>query len=310
MKPRKYWSLSEVQQEAKKYLSRAVFAKESGGAYQWAWRRKVLDSVCAHMPMSEIYSEKKWRNETVAEEALKYFKRSDFRKGNEGAYGYALNNGILDEVCSHMPVLQNSWDEESIRKEAEKYTSRHEFKKTSPTAYKVACRKGVLETVCAHMEPVQRWSKESVLIEASKHETQSEFRFKGRGAFNHARNNGYLEEACAHMSPAKYGFDPEKPASLYCIKITGNDGKSLFKVGITNRNASLRAMGLGAKSRNNVEIINEIRFERGVHARSAERQIHNRYKGLKYYGDPIMSNGNKEMFYENVLVLHQADQGT
>ncbi len=308
MKTSSSLSLSDVQQEAKKYTSRSVFAKNSRSAYEWAWRRKLLGSVCGHMPISDVYSEKRWSHDTVAIEARKYTSRAVFRHSNEGAYGYALSNGILDEVCSHMLVLQKTWDEESIRKEAGKYESRREFKKTSPTAYRVACRKGILESVCKNMDRVRRWNKESVIAEAAKFETKAMFQGNSVGAYNHAIRNGFLEEACAHMSPAKYGFDPDKPASLYCMKITNKAGMSLYKVGITNRSAARRAIGLGAKTENNVEIINEIRFEHGSLARNIERDIHSRYSGLKYHGAPIMSNGNKEVFYKNVLFLHQAQQ--
>ena len=301
-------SLSDVRQEAKKYTSRTEFVKLSPTAYHWAWRKKVLDDVCGHMPISSLYSEKRWSHETVAIEARKYTSRAVFRRSNEGAYGYALNNGILDAVCSHMLVLKKTWDEKSIREEAGKYESRREFKKTSPTAYRVACRKGILESVCENMDRVRRWNKESVISEAAKYETKSLFFLNSPGAYKHALKNSFLDEACAHMPKERYGFDPDKPASLYCMKITNKAGVSLYKVGITNRSAARRAIGLGAKTENNVEIINEIRFEHGSLARNVERDIHSQYSGLKYRGAPIMSNGNKEVFYKNVLLLHQAQQ--
>jgi hypothetical protein len=36
------------------------------------------------------------------EVALKYKRRSDFKKGDEGAYESCWKNGWLEEVCSHM----------------------------------------------------------------------------------------------------------------------------------------------------------------------------------------------------------------
>lgn len=296
-------SLADVRQIAQKYTSRSEFAKHDGKAYQFAWRNKLLDDVCSHMQISSIYSDARWCHETSTLEAKKHTSRAAFKRGNSGAYCYALNNGILDEICSHMPVLKKTWNEKNIRLEAAKYANKLDFKKYNTTAYRCACQQGILESVCLHMDSKQRWSKAKVLLESAKYANKSAFRANSGGAYNHALLNGYLNEACAHMQPGKYGFDPDKPASLYCMKITNQDGRAFFKVGITNRAAERRAMGLGAKTRNTVEIINELRFERGSQARNVERAIHTQYASLKYRGAPIMNNGNKEVFVEDVFAM-------
>lgn len=208
-----------------------------------------------------------------------------------------------------MPVLKKTWNEKNIRLEAAKYANKLDFKKYNTTAYRCACQQGILESVCLHMDSKQRWSKAKVLLESAKYANKSVFRANSGGAYNHALHNGYLDEACAHMQPSKYGFDPDKPASLYCMKITNQDGRTFFKVGITNRAAERRAMGMGAKSRNIVEIINEIRFEHGSQARNVERAIHTQYAGLKYRGAPIMNNGNREVFVEDVFAMFKLSNG-
>ena len=43
-----------------------------------------------------------WTHERVEEVALKYNKRTDFKKNNAGAYDAAWRNNWLDDVCSHM----------------------------------------------------------------------------------------------------------------------------------------------------------------------------------------------------------------
>lgn len=296
-------SLADVRQIAQKYTSRSEFAKHDGKAYQLAWRNNLLDDVCSHMPISSVYSYKRWCRESVAEEARKYVTRSSFCRDNSSAYGYALSNGILDEVCSHMPVLKTTWTEENIRLEAKKHSNKLDFKRISSPAYKAACKQGILESACMHMDGKQRWNKEKILTESAKYTNKSEFHAKSSGAYKYAMQHGYLAEACAHMPKEKCGFDPDKPASLYCMKITNQDGRAFFKVGITNRAAERRAMGLGAKTRNTVEIINELRFERGSQARNVERAIHTQYASLKYRGAPIMNNGNKEVFVEDVFAM-------
>lgn len=296
-------SLSDVRQIAQKYTSRSSFAKNDGIAYQFAWRNKLLDDVCSHMQISSIYSDARWCHETSTLEAKKYTSRAAFKRGNSGAYNYALRNGILNEICSHMPILKMSWDEQSIRAVADKFSSKALFKREKNAAYGAACKLGILESVCKHMDGKPRWNKAKVLAESAKHNTKALFSLNSPGAYKHALHYGYIDEACAHMQPGKYGFDPDKPASLYCMKITNQDGRTFFKVGITNRAAERRAMGMGAKTRNTVEIINELRFERGSQARNVERAIHTQYASLKYRGAPIMNNGNKEVFVEDVFAM-------
>ena len=50
-KPRRMmkWTLEKVQSEASKYNRRVDFVRGSSGAYQCAWKRGWLDSVCQHM---------------------------------------------------------------------------------------------------------------------------------------------------------------------------------------------------------------------------------------------------------------------
>lgn len=50
----------------------------------------------------------KWNYQTVKEEALKYEYRNKFKLGSRTAYSYAYQNGILDEICSHMLEIGNS----------------------------------------------------------------------------------------------------------------------------------------------------------------------------------------------------------
>lgn len=46
---RKRLTLEDVRKEALKYTTRGKFCKDSGAAYEWARKRKILDDVCSHM---------------------------------------------------------------------------------------------------------------------------------------------------------------------------------------------------------------------------------------------------------------------
>ena len=44
----------------------------------------------------------KWNPKNLQEEALKYDRRVNFKKGSGGAVKVAYQLGIMDEICSHM----------------------------------------------------------------------------------------------------------------------------------------------------------------------------------------------------------------
>jgi hypothetical protein len=103
----KNWNnLENLKKEALKYNNKIDFIKNSPEAYKAAWRRGVLDEICSHM---NTLWEKKWGDkEKIKLEALKYSRRSDFKKNSSGAYHAAKVLGILDEVCFHMKKSSNS----------------------------------------------------------------------------------------------------------------------------------------------------------------------------------------------------------
>lgn len=49
----------------------------------------------------------KWTKNNCKIEALKYNHKKDFKKESKGAYPAALNNGWIDDICSHMIPLGN-----------------------------------------------------------------------------------------------------------------------------------------------------------------------------------------------------------
>ena len=51
----------------------------------------------------------KWTKKACKKEALKYKKRSDFKKGSNGSYNADRKNGWLDEICAHMEVFKGKW---------------------------------------------------------------------------------------------------------------------------------------------------------------------------------------------------------
>lgn len=99
---------------------------------------------------------------------------------------------------------------------------------------------------------------------------------------------------------ANYGFDQTKPAYLYYLKVTTNEGKELYKIGITNRTVEARFSIAELK---NIEIISQKWYENGSKAYVDEQNLLKLYKEYKYKGAPILNNGNTELFTEDVLSI-------
>ena len=145
----------------------------------------------------------------LRQEALKYKTRSEFEKGNVGAYYSARRKGFLDEVCSHMPKRslllgkkhpRFKWSFETLKKEASKYNTRTEFQKANGSAYNTALKKGFLDKICSHMiERNHRWSVDELRSEALKYVTNEEFRQKNLKAYNAILERGLLDKLCFHL---------------------------------------------------------------------------------------------------------------
>jgi len=95
------WTKEKCQEEALKYKYRTDFQNNSRGSYLRSKRSGWLDEVCSHMKRPPSHK-LKWNKEKCGEEALKYKKRSDYKKSSGSSYVAASKNKWLDEICSHM----------------------------------------------------------------------------------------------------------------------------------------------------------------------------------------------------------------
>lgn len=254
------------------------------------------------MAISPLYVPPKWTREAVFAEAAKYKNRAEFRRSNQGAYGYALSHGLLSQACSHMRGGHRFWHVFELMAVAVKYQNWREFTKSEPQAYNFANKSGLIEIASAHMQRDRKsWDKASVIAEATKFTSRGMFLALASGAYKHANQYGYLEEACAHMPPPDYGFSKEKQASLYNIRIRLPDSTCLFKVGITNRSPAVRLKGMRLAPGVTGEVIEVITFTSGRDARMAEKRIHRKFSSHRYGGPAVMGNGNTELFTVNPL---------
>ncbi len=291
------WTIDKLRAEAAKYTRRVDFQRKSNPAYISAHQRGMLDDVCGHMqPQRES-----WTIDALRAEASKYTRRVDFQRKSNAAYQSAQSRpGVLKEICSHMDKYFSEWTHESAQTEAMKYSTRGEFLAKSNKAYKFLLHRGLLDSACAHMQFVyESWDIDSLRLEATKYSTRNEFHKQSNNAYCAASRLGLLSKICGHMSSTRGGFNGFEPGKLYYIKFSSVWAGDLYKIGITNFSIEDRYCLEPLQ----YEIIAVWDFAVGYDARERERAILKEHKKSLYKGEPILKNGNSELFTHDVLGL-------
>lgn len=120
--------------------------------------------------------------------------------------------------------------------------------------------------------------------------------------------HGDFEQKASHHlegrgcpSCAKSGFDRSKPAYLYYLKVTIEEGKVLYKIGITNRTVDER---FNLTDLSKIEIVKQKLYENGFEALEWETKLKQLYKEYQYKGPDILSSGNTELFTEDIIAMY------
>lgn len=100
------WDENGIKKEASKYSNRWDFQKKSPKAYAAAKNKKILDQVCFHM--EKPLPVKKYSFDELQETALKYTTRNEFAEKDHNLYTIAIRRKVLDQICSHMPIVSSS----------------------------------------------------------------------------------------------------------------------------------------------------------------------------------------------------------
>jgi hypothetical protein len=152
-KPNGYWTYDKVWETALKYFTRSEFSEGNKPAYSKAIRSGWIDDVTKHMTSIKRKPKNYWTYDRVEEEAKKYNRISEFRKGSESAYGKAFRSGWLDDVTKHMVQVikpRGYWTYDRVEEEAKKYNTRSEFKRANRSAYNRAYKNGWIDDVTKH----------------------------------------------------------------------------------------------------------------------------------------------------------------
>jgi hypothetical protein len=297
--PKGYWTEARLKSEAAKFDHLRDFRKHAASAYGKAKAIGLFDEITAHMSR-DLAPRKYWTKDRLLREAKKYSSRKEFRNGSAGAYAAATKRDDYDEIVSHMPhraPRTYRWTERKVLAEAMKYEVEQHFRKQSSGAFKAAVRLGIVAKATAHMK--KPWTVEAVMEQSKAYTSRTEW-FENRPLSGAAERLGIWEQAQAHMPYGHSGFDANKPARLYYLRVE-MDGRALYKIGITNRNAMERFRG-----RNNGATIKRLRywkFEKGKDARDLENLVKAHCAEHLYVGEPILKDGNTELFAVDILGL-------
>jgi len=187
---------------AKQFRTRTEFSKKASGAYDYAWRHKLLDSICQHMAISPRYSTQRWSKETAFAEARNFTLKERFHEKASGALQYLKRNGWLEEACAHM---DKPLTKEKVLATAKRYSSRTAFMREQPGCRLHATTRGYLDEACAHMPVKKRddYSEAAVRLLAEKCATRREFLAADKGAYVWATRKGLIPSMCAHMKRVK-----------------------------------------------------------------------------------------------------------
>lgn len=113
---------------------------------------------------------------------------------------------------------------------------------------------------------------------------------------NHVKGNQSGCPGCALS-----GFDQTKPGLLYYIAVKTNDGKTLYKIGITNLSIERRFPTI---DRARIRVVKIWRFDIGRYAAEREADIISQFARHRYYGpDILVGSGNTELFTKDILGL-------
>ena len=200
------WTYEACKKEALKYNSKRDLRKHNNGCYKACYRNGWLEELCLHM--EELLKPiRYWTKFMCQEEAKKYKTRTELHKNNPYVFSKASKKGWLDEICSHMEVLQlpkSYWTKEKCHVEALKYKNRKAFRTNKSNIVRIAVEFGWYEDICSHMpknnnKPRGYWNKERCAKEALKYKNTTEFVENCKSAYAIAWKNNWLEEITNHF---------------------------------------------------------------------------------------------------------------
>lgn len=130
--------------------------------------------------------------EVCYESSKKYRTKTEFQKGDVGAYRKALNMGWLKGWFSN--VERKRWTREKCYEEARKYKTKSEFRKKNQSAYNSALKNNWLSEYYWFVKSTHKpkWNEETCYLAAKQCTSKVDFAKKFSSAYKVATKNGWI----------------------------------------------------------------------------------------------------------------------
>lgn len=203
------------------------------------------------------------------------------------------------------------YTKEEILKSAKVYKDRGEFQRKSPNFYMASVNRGFYEEACLHMEDAYNKLKTheqfqieiyslvegdyTILESYINRHTKIKFKHNICGHTYTTTPGDFLQgKRCPNCTSS--GFNPNKPAILYYLKVCVNNIET-YKIGITNLTVSKR---YSLTELSCITILFEHNYEFGKDAYFMEQKLLKEFADLKYKGPNLLNKGNTELFIKDI----------
>ena len=184
----------------------------------------------------------------------------------------------------------------------------------SPTSHKQGCgcpKCGKLDASEKRIIPFEKFVQNAIIIHGSKFTYfKNEYKTYKKNTlikcndcklmFSTSPQHHAGPEGTGCPNCAISGFNRNKPAILYYLKITTDTNQVLYKIGITNRTVNER---FNLTDLSKIEIVKQKLYDNGQDALDWETKLKRMYKEYQYKGPDILSSGNTELFTEDIIAM-------
>ena len=232
---RSAWTKNECQAVALKYKTRSEFAKNDGGAYNAAFKKKWLEDICSHMTYGAMWLGVQYIHRYLLSRDIKYIAEKKFKDSFEiSRYSfdfYLPTENIIIEHHGTQHLI--GWYGKGHRgDDLAAIQRRDEFKRQWAKSKEIFYIEigeweyktekdliALLDTqIKKHTEGFNpsirpltdaentkiasriKWTKEACQFEALRYQTRVDFFTQSLSAYSAAHKRGWLDEICGHMT--------------------------------------------------------------------------------------------------------------
>ena len=128
------FTFEECKARGQRYSKRSEWKREDYPTYYIASKRGWINKILKQSERFGNAKQRYWTEKRIAETALKFESRKEFRKNEPSAYARAWKLGILDKVCGHMQrlIVPTGFTVDKIKQAIEKYDTLSDFIASNP----------------------------------------------------------------------------------------------------------------------------------------------------------------------------------